>query len=45
LVRQYAGRVIALKAGEVVYEGLPQDIDNAWFKKIYGEDAVEVTIN
>ena len=45
LVRQYAGRVIALKAGEIVYQGLPQDIDDAWFKKIYGEDAVEVTIN
>ncbi|GAB4016750.1 MAG: phosphonate ABC transporter ATP-binding protein [Bdellovibrio sp.] len=45
LVRQYATRVIALKGGELVYEGNPHDIDEAWFKRIYGEEAVEVTIN
>lgn len=39
LVREYAQRVIALKAGEVVYEGLPGDITETWFKKIYGEEA------
>jgi phosphonate transport system ATP-binding protein len=45
LVRQYATRVIALKAGEIVYEGSPQEIDDAWFEKIYGEGAKEVHIN
>ncbi len=45
LVRQYASRVIALKGGELIYEGKPLDIDENWFKTIYGEEAVEVTIN
>lgn len=44
LVRRYATRAIALKAGEIVYEGSPTDIDESWFKKIYGEDAEEVEI-
>lgn len=43
LVRQYATRVVALKGGAVVYEGAPLDICQEWFKRIYGEDAVEVT--
>lgn len=45
LVRQYATRVIALKDGELVYEGSPKEIDDAWFEKIYGEGAKEVHIN
>ena len=45
LVRQYASRVIALKDGELVFKGNPQDISEEWFKRIYGEDAVEVTVN
>ncbi len=45
LVRQYAHRVIALKGGKLIYEGSPSSIDENWFKTIYGEDAVEVTIN
>ncbi len=45
LVRQYATRVIALKDGEIVFHGSPMDIDKEWFHKIYGEEAVEVTIN
>jgi phosphonate transport system ATP-binding protein len=44
LVRQYATRVIALKGGEMVFEGNPHEIDRAWFARIYGEDAVEVEI-
>lgn len=44
LVRQYATRVLALRAGELVYEGHPSNIDEAWFKKIYGEDAREVHV-
>ncbi len=44
LVREYATRVIALKAGEIVFQGLPQDIDNAWFKRIYGEEARDIDV-
>ena len=45
LVRQYATRVIALKGGELVYEGSPHNINEAWFEKIYGEGAKEVHVN
>ena len=45
LVRQYATRVIALKGGEMVYEGDPKNIDQAWFERIYGAGAKEVHIN
>jgi phosphonate transport system ATP-binding protein len=45
LVRQYATRVIALKAGEVVFNGSPKDITEEWFQKIYGEGAKEVHVN
>jgi len=45
LVRQYASRVVALKGGELVFTGSPGEIDEQWFKHIYGQDAVEVTIN
>src|SRR5690606_25317018 len=44
LVRRYATRVIALKAGEIIYQGLPSDIDENWFRTIYGEEAEEVEI-
>jgi phosphonate transport system ATP-binding protein len=44
LVRRYATRVIALKAGEIIYEGFPNEIDETWFKTIYGEEAEEVEI-
>lgn len=44
LVRKYATRVIALKDGKLVFQGSPQDIDQAWFKRIYGEQAREVGI-
>ncbi len=45
LVRQYATRVIALKGGQIVFEGDPQQIDEAWFERIYGTGAKEVHIN
>ncbi len=45
LVRRYATRVIALKGGEVMYDGDPKAIDNKWFETIYGEGAKEVHIN
>lgn len=44
LVRKYASRVVALKEGQIIYEGLPNDIDEAWFKTIYGQEAEEVEI-
>jgi phosphonate transport system ATP-binding protein len=39
LVREYATRVVALKDGEVVFQGPPASIDAEWFKRIYGEEA------
>ncbi len=42
LVHRYATRVIALKDGVNVFEGLPSAIDRAKFKEVYGEDAQEV---
>ncbi len=44
LVREYATRVIALRGGELVFEGQPADITEQWFREIYGDDAVEVEI-
>jgi phosphonate transport system ATP-binding protein len=44
LARRYAHRVIALKAGKVVFDGTPDEIDDVRFKQIYGEDAVQVEI-
>ena len=45
LVRQYGTRVIALKGGEIVFEGSPKEIDEAWFERIYGAGAKEVHVN
>jgi phosphonate transport system ATP-binding protein len=39
LVERYATRLVALRAGRVVWEGLPNQFDRATFKEIYGEDA------
>jgi phosphonate transport system ATP-binding protein len=44
LARTYGTRVIALKAGQLVFDGLPSEIDEHRFREIYGEDAVEVEI-
>ncbi|RLA63172.1 MAG: phosphonate ABC transporter ATP-binding protein [Epsilonproteobacteria bacterium] len=44
LVKEYGTRVLALKDGEIVYEGPPEGIDEQWFRTIYGEDAKEVRI-
>lgn len=44
LARTYADRIIALKDGKLEFDGLPRDIDEAKFKEIYGEDAIEVEI-
>jgi phosphonate transport system ATP-binding protein len=45
LVREYATRVIALRGGELVYDGGPGEITDAWFEKIYGKGAKQVHIN
>ncbi|WP_299030449.1 phosphonate ABC transporter ATP-binding protein [uncultured Thermanaerothrix sp.] len=42
LVHRYATRVIGLKDGVKVFDGLPTEIDRARFKEIYGEEAQEV---
>jgi phosphonate transport system ATP-binding protein len=44
LARRYASRVVALKAGEIVFDGFPTAITPEWFREIYGEEAVEVEI-
>jgi phosphonate transport system ATP-binding protein len=44
LARAYGTRIVALKAGRLMFDGRPGDIDEARFRDIYGEDAVEVEI-
>ncbi len=44
LVHRYATRAIALKDGELVFQGLPKEIDDAQFKAIYGKEAERVSI-
>ena len=44
LVHRYATRAIALKDGQLVFQGLPQEIDDAQFKAIYGQEAERVSI-
>ena len=44
LARRYGTRIIALRAGEMVFDGLPADIDERRFKDIYGQEAMEVEI-
>ena len=42
LVHRYGQRVIALNEGRLVFEGLPQQIDDKKFKDIYGREAERV---
>ena len=42
LVHRYADRAIALNRGELVFDGAPQEIDDARFKDIYGQEAERV---
>lgn len=42
LVHRYGTRVVALKDGMKVFEGLPSEINRQKFKEIYGEEAQEV---
>jgi phosphonate transport system ATP-binding protein len=45
LARTYATRIIALKDGRMMFDGLPDEIDEQRFKEIYGEEAVRVEVN
>jgi phosphonate transport system ATP-binding protein len=42
LVHRYAGHVIALNEGKLVFEGSPKEIDDDKFKEIYGKEAERV---
>lgn len=42
LVQEYGQRVIALNDGKLVFEGLPEEIDDERFKEIYGQEAERV---
>ncbi len=42
LVHRYAHRVVALNEGKLVFDGLPEEIDDRRFKEIYGKDAERV---
>jgi len=42
LIQRYATRVIGLKDGVKVFEGLPSAIDRIKFKEIYGEEAQDI---
>jgi len=44
LARRYGTRIIALRAGELVFDGRPEEIDDRRFKEIYGDEAIEVEI-
>ncbi len=44
LARRYGTRLLALRAVRIVFEGLPQDVDETRFKEIYGEEAEAVDI-
>jgi len=44
LARKYGSHVMALKDGEIAYQGKPIDIDEQRFKEIYGQEAEEVEI-
>jgi phosphonate transport system ATP-binding protein len=44
LARTYGTRVIALKGGRMMFDGMPSEIDERRFREIYGEEAVEVEI-
>jgi phosphonate transport system ATP-binding protein len=45
LAREYGTGIVALKAGEKVFEGTPDEITDERFQAIYGEDAAEVEIH
>ena len=44
LVHRYATRVVGLKAGELVFDGLPSELTAEKFKEVYGEEAEMVSV-
>ncbi len=42
LVHRYADRAVALNDGKLMFDGSPQEIDDAKFKDIYGKEAERV---
>ena len=44
LVHRYATRVIGLKDGELVFDGLPSELTQERFKEVYGEEAEMVGV-
>ena len=44
LVHRYATRVVGLKDGQLVFDGLPQELTAERFKEVYGEEAEMVTV-
>lgn len=44
LVHRYAQRVVGLKDGQLVFDGLPAELTRERFKEVYGEEAEMVTI-
>jgi phosphonate transport system ATP-binding protein len=42
LVQQYGTRAIALNEGQLVFDGLPSEIDDERFKDIYGQEAERI---
>jgi phosphonate transport system ATP-binding protein len=42
LVQQYADTAIALNEGQLVFDGLPDEIDDERFREIYGQDAERI---
>jgi phosphonate transport system ATP-binding protein len=44
LVHRYATRVIGLKDGELVFDGLPSELTRERFKEVYGQEAEMVTV-
>ena len=43
-MHRYATRVIGLKDGELVFDGLPTELTRERFKEVYGEEAEMVTV-
>jgi phosphonate transport system ATP-binding protein len=44
LVRRYGTRVVGLRAGRVMFQGLPEEITDERFKEIYGQEAERITV-
>jgi len=36
LAKRYAGRLIAMRLGKIVYDGTPEELDDVAYRRIYG---------